>query len=85
MQCTGPLLPSSREEGTVSAFATAPTRQLSNADRCDRCGAQAFVKTTLPTGLELLWCGHHFAANAHKLEADRATITVDERAMIDAA
>lgn len=28
-------------------------------DRCDLCGAQAYVSTQLLTG-ELLWCGHHF-------------------------
>lgn len=69
----------------MSAFATDPTRRLTTADRCDRCGAQAFVQTTLTTGLELLWCGHHYAANSDKLEAERATVTVDERPTIDAA
>ena len=34
---------------------------LSVADRCDRCGAQAFFRATLPSG-ELLFCGHHGAA-----------------------
>lgn len=32
---------------------------LTAQDRCDRCGAQAYVRATLPTGLELLFCGHH--------------------------
>ncbi len=44
------------------ASATAP---LSAADRCDRCGAQAFVRATFPSGGELLFCGHH----AHELRA----------------
>ena len=28
-------------------------------DRCDRCGAQAYVRVLLPNGLELLFCAHH--------------------------
>ena len=40
------------------------TTALTNADRCDRCGAQAYVRATLPGGTELLFCGHH--GNAHR-------------------
>ena len=29
------------------------------ADRCDRCGAAAMVRAVLPSGSELLFCGHH--------------------------
>jgi hypothetical protein len=32
---------------------------LTAKDRCDRCGAQAYVRATLPNGLELLFCAHH--------------------------
>jgi hypothetical protein len=28
-------------------------------DRCDRCGAQAYVRVLLPSRLELLFCAHH--------------------------
>jgi hypothetical protein len=28
-------------------------------DRCDRCGARAYVRALLPSGLELLFCAHH--------------------------
>lgn len=37
---------------------------LTAQDRCDRCGAQAYVRATLPAGTELLFCGHH--GNAHR-------------------
>lgn len=37
---------------------------LTMADRCDRCPSQAYVRATLPGGLELLFCGHH--ANEHR-------------------
>jgi hypothetical protein len=44
---------------------TAPdTAPLTAHDRCDRCGAQAYVRATLPGGTELLFCGHH--GNAHR-------------------
>ena len=36
---------------------------LKIADRCDRCGAKAFVLATGVSG-ELMFCGHHY----HKYE-----------------
>ena len=58
--------------------------ELTRQDRCDRCGAQAYVKATLPTadGMELLFCGHHFRAHELKLVAAGAAIH-DERHRID--
>ena len=32
---------------------------LPASDRCDNCGAQAYVVTTV-NGTDLLWCGHHW-------------------------
>jgi hypothetical protein len=40
------------------------TASLTAGDRCDRCGAQAYVRATLMTGGELLFCVHH--ANEHR-------------------
>jgi hypothetical protein len=42
-----------------TALATSPRATLTAADRCDRCGAPAYVRVTLAEG-ELLFCGHHF-------------------------
>lgn len=39
---------------------------LKATDRCDRCGAQAYVVTS-HGGTELLWCAHHFAQNEAEL------------------
>ena len=36
-----------------------PAGALTAMDRCDRCGAQAYVRVLLPSGLELLFCTHH--------------------------
>ena len=38
--------------------ALAPT-ELTAADRCDRCGAQAYIRARLASGGELLFCAHH--------------------------
>ena len=39
---------------------------LTAADRCDRCGAQAFYRAVLTSG-ELLFCAHHGRAHAARL------------------
>ena len=46
---------------TDAAASTGSTTPLTAADRC---GAQAYVRATLPAGTELLFCGHH--GNAHR-------------------
>ncbi|HET8615932.1 MAG TPA: hypothetical protein VFL94_10430 [Actinomycetales bacterium] len=40
----------------TAALATTP---LTAADRCDRCGAQAYLRVLLISGGELLFCAHH--------------------------
>ncbi|NDE71387.1 MAG: hypothetical protein EB054_01510 [Actinobacteria bacterium] len=35
------------------------TTPLNALDRCDRCGAQAYVRAVMSNGFELLFCGHH--------------------------
>ena len=40
---------------------------LSAADRCDICGAQAYVRVELATG-ELLFCAHHGNEKKAQLE-----------------
>lgn len=37
---------------------TLVTPSLSVADRCDRCGAQAFIRAVFISG-DLVFCGHH--------------------------
>ena len=32
---------------------------LTAADRCDRCGARAYLLAELPSGSELRLCAHH--------------------------
>ncbi|BEH03383.1 hypothetical protein brsh051_26640 [Brooklawnia propionicigenes] len=43
-------------------------QQLTAADRCDRCGAQAYLRVTLASGGELLFCAHHARKHSDKLK-----------------
>lgn len=57
--------------------------QLTALDRCDRCGAQAYVKIAGSTG-ELLFCGHHYNKivndpNSYTKMMSFMLVVVDER------
>ncbi|HET7475379.1 MAG TPA: hypothetical protein VFJ97_05070 [Dermatophilaceae bacterium] len=47
---------------------TALAPALSAADRCDRCGARAYVRARLSTGGELFFCAHHGRQHLPKLQ-----------------
>ncbi|RLV55236.1 hypothetical protein D9V41_12095 [Aeromicrobium phragmitis] len=47
--------------------ATAELSALTTGDRCDRCGAQAYVRVELTAGAELLFCAHHARQHEDKL------------------
>lgn len=49
---------------------------LQALDRCDRCGAQAFV-AVMVTGVELLFCGHHY--HQHELALLPVTTQVNDQ------
>ncbi len=58
--------------------AVAPsTAALTAADRCDRCGAQAYLRVELQSGGELLFCAHHAREHGDKLKEIAANV-VDE-------
>jgi hypothetical protein len=54
---------------------TAPV--LSATDRCDRCGAQAYVQVELAGGAHLLFCGHHWGAHEAAL-TPQAVLIINE-------
>lgn len=62
-----------------------PGFALSGLDRCDLCGAQAYVRATVSTG-DLLFCAHHAAQFKDKLSTtaldwhDETYRLLDERA-----
>ncbi|MDE2591533.1 MAG: hypothetical protein KGL41_01590 [Actinomycetales bacterium] len=51
-------------ENTATLVEEAPA--LTTADRCDSCGAQAYVRVLLESG-ELLFCRHHANENRERL------------------
>jgi hypothetical protein len=64
--------------------ATLTTDTLTAADRCDRCGAQAYLRVVLNSGGELLFCAHHGRAHGDKLREVAVDIT-DETARLHSA
>ena len=58
--------------------------RLNALDRCDRCGAQAYVRATLLTGGELLFCAHHGKEYAEKLKTVSAKIHDESAKLVDA-
>jgi len=62
----GEVTAPSIEEGDVTGT-LAPTKPLTAVDRCDRCGAQAYVRVTLTNGGELLFCAHHMRRYGEEL------------------
>lgn len=48
--------------------ATVMDPRLTAADRCDRCGAQAYLRVILASGGELLFCAHHGRKHSDKLK-----------------
>lgn len=52
----------------MSDQAVLESAPLNALDRCDRCGAQAYIRATLAGG-ELLFCAHHGKEYADKLAA----------------
>ena len=70
------------EEGAVTG-ALAPTKPLSVADRCDRCGAQAYVRAVLVGGGDLLFCAHHGRKYAEALRANGADIQDETDRLIE--
>jgi hypothetical protein len=70
--------PQGEEDGQNAATgAQPPVTQLTAMDRCDRCGAQAYVRVLLPSFLELLFCAHHNRQHATAL-AEMAIDIQDE-------
>lgn len=64
---------------TRSSTTVDPT--LTAMDRCDRCGAQAYMRVILHSGGELMFCAHH--ANAHREKLNEVAARIhDETAKL---
>lgn len=64
--------------------ATTLNPELTAFDRCDRCGAQAYVRARLGDGLELHFCGHHGREHLDKLRHLQDVDILDETHILHA-
>ncbi|MCU1571029.1 MAG: hypothetical protein JWR33_1770 [Naasia sp.] len=71
---------------TATDALDAPTYVLTALDRCDSCGAQAYIRVELGSG-ELLFCAHHGKKYQEKLSSvarswhdESSKLTADSRA-----
>lgn len=51
---------------------------LTAQDRCDSCAAEALRRVELASGLELLFCEHHYQKNAAKLLEAEARVSASK-------
>jgi hypothetical protein len=65
--------------------AVAPSAPLTAEDRCDRCGAQAYLRVELASGGELLFCAHHAREHGDKLREIAAHVTDETDKLRDAS
>ena len=57
-----------QELGEASPGGAPSAAESINAwDRCDCCGAQAYVRAVLPSSRELVFCAHHYRQHAPAL------------------
>ncbi len=56
---------------------------LNALDRCDRCGAQAYVRAVLLNGGELMFCAHHGNEYAEKLRTVAAKVEDETEKLIE--
>ena len=56
---------------------------LNALDRCDRCGAQAYVRAVLLNGSELMFCAHHGKEYAEKLKVVAAKIIDESEKLVE--
>jgi hypothetical protein len=75
---TRPDTTTRRRSAVTAAIAPA---HLTAADRCDRCGARAYIEVRLPGGGELLFCAHHGRAHSDALRAADADIHDETHAL----
>jgi hypothetical protein len=66
----------------TSTVTPVPSPTLTAGDRCDRCGAQAYVRAVLASG-ELLFCAHH-AKQVEPALRPSAVDWLDETSLIPA-
>ena len=64
----------------TTAVAPSP---LTATDRCDRCGAQAYLRVHLASGGELLFCAHHAREHGEKLRTIAVNVHDETGKLLD--
>ncbi len=64
----------------TTAVAPSP---LTASDRCDRCGAQAYLRVELASGSELLFCAHHAREHGEKLRTVAVNVHDETSRLLD--
>ena len=64
----------------TTAVAPSP---LTADDRCDRCGAQAYLRIELMSGGELLFCAHHGREHHDKIKSMAVNIHDESGKLLD--
>jgi hypothetical protein len=70
-------------EQQVSDQITMEQTPLNSLDRCDRCGAQAYVRALLVSGGELTFCAHHGKEYAEGLKTVAARIQDETTKLVE--
>jgi len=56
-----------KREEAMPSRALLPNRPINAVYRCDRCGAQAYVRVLFHSHQDLLFCAHHYRQHAPML------------------
>jgi hypothetical protein len=59
---------------TAATIQDPDSQPLTTLDRCDRCGAQAYLRIKLAGGGELLFCAHHSRKHEQQIRAIAVTV-----------
>jgi hypothetical protein len=73
----------STKEGRPPVTTAVASNPLTASDRCDRCGAQAYLRVHLASGSELLFCAHHAREHGEKLRTIAVNVHDETGKLID--
>ncbi len=82
-RCTALPINLKRTESAMTEQVILESTPLNALDRCDRCGAQAYVRATLLNGGELMFCAHHGKEYAEKLKTVAAAIQDESEKLVE--
>lgn len=58
-------------------------KRMSALDRCDKCGARAYFRATMLSGLDLTFCLHHGSEYAEAIVAQGVKVFEDHTNLLD--